>query len=455
MIETKELLIQGGLFVTSEKRWTGDLLIQDGKIARLGQNIKPSTSCRTIPAKGFEVLPGGIDPHTHLLPPFVDDYFTGSRAALAGGITTIGCMVYGKEGEGLLAVLQQQEKLLQEMAIADMFFHPYVWNSLDKAQRELEDLQKIGQSSIKIFLLVEDFEKNKQAYQSLIQEASRLGLITLAHCEDACLLEKACQDLEAINHTSLQYYAYSRPVESEVKAVEDALEMARQTNSKIYLVHISSQKALDVCLRARNQGVQVFVETRPIYLYFTKERYLQKDGPLYVGQPPLRQKEDTEALWDALKKGHIDTLGSDHAPWKEEQKMNPDLNIRDLRPGVSDLQTMLPVFYSEGVLKNRISLEQFVALTSTNAAKIFGFFPQKGTIAEGADADLVLWNPSEKRTLHKEDLLSASDFSLHENWEIQGWPQMTIRRGEIVYENKKLLGVKGTGKWLKKASSRL
>jgi dihydropyrimidinase len=271
----------------------------------------------------------------------------------------------------------------------------------------------------------------------------------LLHCEDAFLLEKACKELEGQNHTSLKYYAQSRPIESEVKAIEDAIEIARETKSSIYIVHLSSKKALDTCLRAKQEGIKIFIETRPIYLYFTKERYQKEDGPLYVGQPPLREQQDKEALWDALQNNQINTLGSDHAPWTKAQKMNPALNIRDLRPGVADLQTMLPVFYSQAVQKKKISLEQFVALTSTNAAKIFGFFPQKGTLAIGSDADIVLWDPEQKRTLKKEELLSCSDFSLHEEWELHGCPKTTIRRGEIVYENQKILGTAGSGKVLK------
>ncbi len=445
-MKTQEILIQGGLIVTAEKKWIADILIREGKIAQIGENLLASPSTYMIPAQGLEVLPGGIDPHAHLLPPFVDDYFSGSRAALAGGITSIGCMVYGKEGQSMLEVIEEQEKLVHSMSIADIFFHPYVWNSLDKAEEELTALSDRGQRTIKIFLLLDDFAKNRKAYKNLIHKAGERGLITLAHCEDAFLLDEACQKLEAEQKTSLQYYAQSRPVESELKAVEDALEIARETKSKIYLVHISSQKALQACIQAKEEGLKVYIETRPIYLYFTQERYLQKDGPLYVGQPPLREESDKEALWDALKNGKIDTLGSDHAPWTKEQKMSSELNIRNLKPGVADLQTMLPVFYSQGVHGNRISLEQFVALTATNAAKIFGFFPQKGTIAEGSDADIVLWNPKETRVLQQKDLLSSSGFSLHEGWEIHGWPKITIRRGEIVYENQTILGSAGSGK---------
>jgi dihydropyrimidinase len=212
------------------------------------------------------------------------------------------------------------------------------------------------------------------------------------------------------------------------------------------VVHLSSLAALKVCRKARDGKLPLFVETRPIYLYFTRERYLRPDGPLYVGQPPLRDEADVQALWQGMGDGAVDTLGTDHAPWTKEQKMDPASDINKLRPGVADLQTMLPVFYSEGVSRNRIPLEKFVALTSSNPARLFGLYPRKGDIAVGSDADIVLWDPAATRKVERAGLLSRAGFSLHEGWELRGWPKVTIRRGEVVCEDGRVTASPGSGR---------
>ena len=438
------LVIHGGLLVTAEKQWSADIRIRAGKIVEIGQELKSDGQERVLDAHGMQVLPGGIDPHTHLAVPFVDDYLSGSQAALAGGITTIGCMIWD-EAASFFGTINKHAKLVAEQAIADIFLNMGIHMNFAKKLEELPKLVEAGYTSIKIFMLDQTFEDYQEQFTEIIGKAGQSGLLTLLHCEDFAALQEAICDLTRNKQVSLRYYAESRPVSSEVKAVERAVAICEKTQAPVYLVHISSKAALDVCRNAKKQGLPVYVETRPIYLYFTKEKYLQPDGPLYVGQPPLREVDDVTAIWEGLTSGLVDTLGSDHAPWTRAQKMDCALNIANLRPGVADLQTMLPVFYSEGVMQHKISLERFVALTSTNAAKLFGLFPRKGTIAVGSDADLVIWDPNETRQLQQEELLSRTGFSLHDGQEITGWPKITLRRGQIVYENGKVVGLPGSG----------
>jgi dihydropyrimidinase len=446
--EGTALLVRRGRLVTAERQWDADIRVREGRIVEIARNLRPRDDERVIDAAGLQVLPGGIDPHAHLLPSWVDDYLSGSKAALAGGITTIGCMASMQRGETILDAIGRQAKLVREQSLADIFLHPILGAPGSEIQAQLPQLRQNGHSDIKIFMTSRSFVENQALWTDLIQEAGRLGLITMLHCEDAEALAEAAKALSAAGQTSLRYYAGSRPVSSEVKAVERAVAICEKARAPVYVVHLSSQAALDVCRQAKARGLPLFVETRPIYLYFTKERYLEPDGPLYVGQPPLREAADAQALWKGLADGSIDTLGSDHAPWTREQKMDPALNINRLRPGVADLQTMLPVFYSEGVVKKRVSLERFVALSSANAARLFGIFPQKGTIAVGSDADLVLWDPRAKRKLKTEDNLSRAGFSLHDGWEITGWPKTTIRRGAVVFEDGKIVAAPGSGQVL-------
>ncbi|MBE3132506.1 MAG: amidohydrolase family protein [Acidobacteria bacterium] len=439
------LLIRGGHLVTADRRWNADIRIRDGKIAEIGPRLQVRGEDRVIKASGLQVLPGGIDPHAHLLPPWVDDYDVGSRGALAGGITSIGCMANAQRGETFVDALAREAARVREQSIADIFLHPILGSPSNDVRGRLSELPRTGHSDIKIFMTSPTFVQNQEAWAELIREAGRLGLITMLHCEDAQTMADAAKALTAAGQTALRYYPESRPIESEVKAVERAVALCEQSGAPIYIVHLSSKAALDVCQRARARRLPVYVETRPIYLYFTSERYQQPDGPLYVGQPPLREASDVRALWEGLASGSIDTLGTDHAPWTREQKMDPELTIAKFRPGVADLQTMLPVFYSEGVSKKKVSLERFVAVTSTNAARLFGLFPQKGTIAVGSDADLALWDPKARRRLSRADVVSRAGFSLFEGWTLTGWPTMTVRRGEVVFEHGKITALPGSG----------
>jgi dihydropyrimidinase len=442
------LLIRGGRIVTEERQWDADILVEGETIVEVGTELKSlGWEERIIDASGLNVLPGGIDPHAHLSRPWVDDYTSGSRAAFAGGITTIGSMIGVREGERLLDALTRETERVQAASMADIVLHPIISRPMATTVEELSEIVEAGHRSIKIFMVTDRFVENESTYRAIIQEAGRLGLLTLLHCEDAELLDQAAEKLRSEGRTSLLHYAESRPIEAEVAATRRAVEIcARAGNAPIYVVHLSSKGALVACRAAKERKLPVFVETRPLYLHFTKERFLDSDGPLFVGQPPLRDKGDVEALWDGLANGSIDTIGTDHAPWTREQKMDPDLDIFNLRPGVADLQTMLPVLYSQGVLGNRLTLERFVAVTSTNAAKLMGLYPKKGTIAVGSEADLTLWDPTASKVIRREGLFSNAGFSLFEGEKVRSWPRMTIRRGEVVYEGGRILALAGSGR---------
>jgi dihydropyrimidinase len=444
----KGILVRGGRIVTEERQWDADIRIEGEAIVEIGAGLKPSgTGERVIEAGGLRVLPGGIDPHAHLSKPWVDDYTSGSRAAFAGGITTIGSMVGVREGERLLEALTRETERVEAESMADIVLHPIVSRLRETIEDELSEIVEAGHQSIKIFMVTDSFVENESAYRAIIKEAGRLGLLTLLHCEDANLLDQAADRLRSEGRTSLRHYADSRPIEAEVVATRRAVEICEQAeNAPIYVVHLSSAGALTVCRKARARRLPVYVETRPLYLYFTKEQFLEAEGPLFVGQPPLRDRGDVEALWEGLANGSIDTLGTDHAPWTRHQKMDPKLDIFHLRPGVADLQTLLPVLYSEGVLENKLTLERFVAVTSTNAAKLMGLYPKKGTIAVGSDADLTLWDPAESKVVRREDLFSNAGFSLFEGKKITSWPLVTIRRGQVAFEDGRILARPGSGR---------
>lgn len=438
--------------VNADSQQDADVRVRGGKIVEVAPGLERRGET-VVDAEGLLVLPGGMDPHAHLSPPWADDFESGSKAALAGGITSIGCMTSPREGESIEEALERERRRVEREAIADVFLHPVVGPPNGTTADALRRLAGAGQTSLKIFMVSARFDENEAAYREIIRLAGTLGILTMIHCEDAGILAETARRLESEDHVSLAHFAESRPVSAEVRAVERAVAICEATRSPMFVVHLSSRAALETCASARKRGLPFHVETRPLYLHFTDERFGGPDGALYVGQPPLRKSEDVEALWKGIAEGTVDTLGSDHAPWTREQKLDPELDIRNLRPGVANLQTMLPVFFSEGVVRRKLPLERFVAVTSTNAARLFGLYPRKGVIASGSDADLVLWSPAKTQVVSRAALFSRAGFSLFEGRELTGWPVLTLRRGEIVHRDGVALGVPGSGLRVRNTSS--
>lgn len=448
-----DLVIKGGEIVTADNTIQADIGIAQGLITQIGTAL---TGRREIDASGKLVFPGAIDAHVHLNtqaaantgPGWVDDFTSGSAAALAGGVTTLGNMTFLQPGETVLAGLAREATAAGEQAIADFFLHPVLSEMNQQVLDEIPQLRSSGYNSIKFFMASPRFDEQVQGYLEATRQAGKQGIISLIHCEDYSLMVDAAAQLTAQGHTSLRHFAQSRPVLAEVVSTQRAVAFAEATNASVYIVHLSSRRALAVCAEAQARKVPVYVETRPLYLHLTQERFNEEDGAKYIGQPPLREPEDVEALWQGLAQGVINTVCTDHAPWLLADKLDPELSITKLRPGVENLQTMLPMLYSEGVRSGRISPNRFVEVTSTNAARLFGLYPRKGTIAVGSEADIVVFDPNLTRTVTHSMLKSRSDYSVYEGWQVTGWPTMTLRRGEIVFDKGQILGSPGSGKLL-------
>ncbi len=444
--EPPELLIKGGRIVNADGARMADVRVVGELISEIGPDLEPGLGARVLDAGGKLVLPGGIDPHTHLHPSFVDDFTTGSKAALAGGITTVGTFSHVGADESPLQALDRMAARVEAEAIADIILHTTQWPPTPEYLASFPDLVERGQTSIKIFMLWRDFGGRLAEVIELLEAARDAGVVTLIHCEDEALLKATSLRMAAEGRTSLRHYAESRPVVVEAVATQQAVALCELTRAPMQVVHLSSRRALEACRNRDTRGLPLFVEVRPMYLYLTEERFQQPDGALYVGQPPLRTLEDQEALWDGIRNGTADLIATDHAPWTRAQKLDPDLNISRLRPGISSLQFMLPMFFSEGVGKRGIGLERFVDLTSTKAAKVMGLFPKKGVIQAGSEADIVIFDPERTAEIRAEDDYSRSDFSVYEGWAMTGWPLVTIRRGQVVYENGRVTGRPGEGR---------
>jgi len=445
-----ELLIRGGRVVNADAVRTADVRIVGQTIAEVGPDLQPGPTARVVDATGKLLMPGGIDPHTHLSPPFVDDFTSGSAAALAGGITTIGTFAFPRDEENALQAMDRYEARVSQEAMADVILHAFTWPPTPEFEALLPRLAERGQPSLKIFMMLDGFGAQHAAVIQLLEAARDAGVVTMIHCEDAALLGQAIRRLEAEGRTSMLHYAESRPVVAEVSATHQAVAFCEATGAPMYMVHMSSERSLRAARRPDTAGLPLFIETRPFYLHLTEERFQEPDGAIYVGQPPLRTASDADALWQGLADGSIDVLATDHAPWTREQKLDPALDITNLRPGANNLQTMLPMYFSEGVRKGRMTLERFVETTSTNPARIFGLHPRKGVIQEGALADVVVWDPDRTDRISNADVLSNAGFTLYDGWEVTGWPVLTVRRGEVVFEDGTVTADPGSGRLLER-----
>jgi dihydropyrimidinase len=432
-----------------------DIGISGERIVTLApRGTLPTGDARIVDAAGMIVAPGGIDPHTHLHPGFVDDMTSGSMAALAGGVTTVGTFANATQNETLTAAIDRMAARVKAEAIADVILHPSMWPPSPDTIAAMRAIADAGQPSFKVFLTRSDFGARLPLVIQQLEAARDAGVVTLMHCEDGALLAAAVRRLEAEGRTSLRDYGDSRPIIAEVAATHQAAALCESTRAPIYIVHLSSARALEATRAARRAKAPLYVETRPLYLHLTSEKMRGPDAPLYVGQPPLREPEDREAMWRGVADGAIDVLATDHAPWTREQKMDPALTITRLRPGVSDLQTMLPMFFSEGVHARKMHVRRFVELTSTNAARIFGLYPKKGVIREGSDADITIWDAKRTAPVMAANDHSKSDYSAYEGWKVTGWPVTTIRRGEVVYDAGKIIGHAGSGQLVRREPRR-
>jgi dihydropyrimidinase len=452
--EPTEILIRNGLIVTEAGRLQADLRIRGGEIAEIGRNLVPGPGARTLDATGTLVLPGGIDTHVHLNPvrtpgirPGADDFESASRAALAGGITTIGGFISQEPDVPAADTLAEAAAAAARTTIADAILHFTISDPAKLPTAGITMLRERGVTP-KIFMRGMAFEQRLADNLKLLEAAGTAGLLTQFHAEDAAILAGAMDRLVAQGRTALvgQNFADSHPVAAEEVATQRAIGFAEFTGAPIYLVHMSSERAMRVAEAARARGLPVFTEVRFIYLHLTRDAFNGPDGPTFTGAPPLRDQTDRDYLWAAIARGSVDVVNTDHVGYTRAEKMDPGNSIQRPREGSNFLQDQLPLLYSEGVRKGRISLERMVAVTATNPAKLFGLYPKKGAIAVGADADVVIWDPELTRTIRDEDILSNGRFSIFAGWEVTGWPVVTIRRGQVVYENGKVVAAPGSGR---------
>lgn len=425
--------IRGGTVVTASGSARADVRIDGERITHVGRAPRADDD---VDATGLLVLPGCVDPHAHLASTPqrspLDGFESGSRAALAGGVTTVLSMVYQEEGSlrrGIERALRDAQR-----SACDYAFHVVVTEPSADAIAELPSLAADGHAGIKVFMVTKRFVERTADYLALYRAAASAGMLVAVHAEDHLLVERSTAALHLARRTGVAHFPASRPVEAEVAAVRRAIAHAASTGAAIYLVHLSSAAALDLVRHAKEaKRARVFAETRPLYLYLTRERFARPDGALWVGQPPLREQADVYAVWRGLADGTVDTVGTDHYPHARGAKLAPGLAFDQIPPGVSNLETLLPMLYSEGVRRGRLTIERLVDLLATTPARVAGL-ASKGELAVGKDADLVLFDPAKTRTITASEMHSACDYDPYEGWDVTGWPRAVYLRGALAYD---------------------
>lgn len=456
-----DMIIRRAKIATASDVFDADIGIKDGKIACISTALEMSAS-QEIDAVGRIVTPGGVDAHCHLDQPMAppvkmaDDFDTGTRSAACGGTTTVIPFAAQAKGESLQAAVDDYHRRAHGKAHVDYAFHLIVSDpSPNVLEHELPRLIQSGYTSFKVYMTYDDMKLDDGQILDVLAVAKRYNAMVMMHAENADCIEWLTKRLEAAGQTAPRFHAQSRPMLVEREATHRAISLAELVDQPILIVHVSGREAVEQIRWARAHGLKVFAETCPQYLFLTAEDLGIDDsfhGAKCICSPPPRDASNQEVIWHGLSDGLFTVFSSDHAPFKFEgpdgkQAHGEDCQFRHIPNGIPGLETRMPLLFSEGVLKGRISLPKFVELTATNPAKTYGLHPRKGTIAPGADADLVIWDET-PRTVHNAALHHAVDYTPYEGRELLAWPAMTLLRGQVIWDGQQLKSVPGTGQFL-------
>ncbi len=454
------LLIKNGTIVTADGQTQADIYCEGEQITRIGKNLEAPPDATVVDATGKYVFPGFIDPHVHVYLPFMgtfakDDYISASKAALVGGTTTLIEMIcQGRDSRPLTDGFEFWMSQAVGKSACDFTFHQSVTRYDAQVEADLKEIVKAGVASFKVFLAYKGaFGITDEELYHTLRLAKQLGVIVTAHCENADLVLELQKQLLSEGKTGPEYHYWSRPPRVEAEGVHHLLSFAELTGTHTYIVHTSCEEALNEALAGKARGLNVWVETLIQYLVLDKS-YAELpnfEGAKYVMSPPLRDKKNQEVFWNALKQGFVSTVATDHAPFdfKGQKEMGRD-DFTKIPNGIPSLEDRVNLLYTYGVTTGRLDLQTFVDCASTQAAKLFGLFPRKGTIAVGSDADLVVYDPNYRGTISAKTHYLNLDYSAFEGWEIKGRPSVVTVRGEVAVRDGQFVGTIGRGQFLKR-----
>lgn len=450
-------VLKGAYIVTSEQTFKSDLRIEDEIIQSIGSSVEKEGD-EIIDLTGSYVLPGGIDVHTHfdLGSKTSDDFESGTKAAIAGGTTTIIDFVDCHRGQKLNEALEVYKKKTEDKCYCDYGFHMTLCEWNEDVEKEMEKMVELGITSFKMYMAYENLQVNEEEISNALKKAKELGALISFHCENGDKIIENINNLTANGKLEMKYHAISRPAEVELEAVETLIKIAKEVNYPVYIVHLSSKLALEAVKKARKEGTKIFLETCPHYLLLNKDKYELKgddgfESAIFVMSPPLRDKEDNEALWKAVNDGDIDTIATDHCSFNYGYKRELGKGDFSKVPnGIPGVEHRIQLMYSSGVCENLISLNKMVDLISTNPAKIFGLYPLKGEIAVGSHADLIIIDEGNDEVIKAINSVQKVDNTPYEGFKSKAKIKMVFLRGNKVVDSNFINEEKLIGKYLKR-----
>ena len=451
------ILIKNGRIITATDDYVADIYIEGETISTIGKNLNVNADT-VIDASGKLVMPGGIDPHVHLDMPFMgtyssDNYETGTRAALYGGTTTVIDFILQTQGKSLKSALKDWKVRSDNNAVGDYSFHMAVTDFNSETKKEIQHFIEVeGITSFKTFmaykgaLMIDD-----RQMIGLMEEVKKHGGLINVHATNGDMIDYLIQKHKDEGKLSPLYHYLSQPEVTEAEASERFVDMINYTGCPGYIVHLTCEGALNAVRNATRRNQNLFVETCIQYLLLDASLY-EKDfeGAKWVMSPPLREKKDQETLWAGLNQGLVQVVATDHCPFMWEQKLMGKDDFSKIPNGHPAIENRMELLFSEGVNKGRITLNKYVEVASTNAAKIFGMFPKKGTIAIGSDADILIFDANEKHTLSAKTHHMNVDYSGYEGWEVKGKVKTVLLRGQVVIDNNECKVEKGYGQFVKR-----
>jgi dihydropyrimidinase len=450
-----DLLVRNAKIVTASETFDSNIGVEDGKISALSPNLQAS-GAKVFDAKGMIVIPGGIDGHTHMELPVLttasaDDFYSGTVAAACGGITTIIDFVDSKPGQTMLDALADYRGRADAKVVTDYGLHMmFKGQNLPEIDR-IPPVVEMGVPSFKVYtayrkrgLMLEDPDILR-----VMKQVSATGGLVAVHAESETIIDRLIQENVSKGNTAAVFHARSRPAEAEAEAISRVTKLAKRANASLYIVHLSSRAGRDEVEEARSDGTKVFAETCPHYLVLTDKVLEGDDGRNFVMSPALKKPGDCEALWEGLRQGGvIETVGSDHCPFTSVEKDWGRDDFTKIPNGVPGTEAIIPILYSEGVRKGRITIFDMVRVTSEAPARHFGLHPAKGAISVGADADLVVIDPKKRVRMTADALHTKIDYSIYDRITTQGYPVLTVSRGEVVMDDGEFVGKKGRGRFI-------
>lgn len=446
------LLIKNGTIVTSTSEYQADLLVDGEKIVEIGKNIDPAGH-EVVDATGKYVLPGGVDEHLHYNA-FNSLGYETSHAALVGGTTTVGDFVMQPEGKSLKeSIVDYKRDFVDGISTPDYIFHGIIMDPSEETIEGLKDVPSVGVSSVKVFMAYKgmSYYVDDEWLFKALQNGKKSGVTIMVHAENADVVNIRTQQLVDEGKTDVKYFPQSRPVLAEAEATSRAIHMAKIADAPVFVVHVTNKKAAQVIRDAYAEGVSAYGETCTHYLMFNEEVFSKPnfEGAKYVCTPPIRPQSDVDYMWEAINRGELLAVGSDHCAIVggfEEGKKKGLNDFSKIPPGSPGVQDRLNMIWTYGVETGKISRQKFVEVCATNPAKICGVYPQKGDLLVGSDADIVIFNPEYRGTVKHEDALMGSDYTTYDGFEQKGIAEKVYLRGNLMAENGKFVGQKGIGK---------